>query len=114
MVNLQVCIHCEDEFDANIPHHKTRGLINECRSCVKRDVVRHLGRVDNSCKAGAGVEIFRGRHAVSIAQSVIRAECGRGFNANLTLGSPASPFIDGSKEGDDFCTSTAIHGKGAN
>jgi hypothetical protein len=112
MENWVVCKHCEEEFDANIPHHRAKGLINECRSCARHEVVRHVGRADAACKAGAGIEIFRGRTAVAIARAVIRAECGRGFNANLTLGSPTSAFINGDKEDKDFDADTALYGKG--
>lgn len=41
---MQVCIHCEDEFDPNSPlKRKVGGRINECPDCSQENVIKYAG-----------------------------------------------------------------------
>lgn len=41
---MQVCIHCEDEFDLHSPaKRQAGGRINECPSCSQENVIKYAG-----------------------------------------------------------------------
>ena len=87
---IRECIKCNEEFDDRHPNNK-KGFINTCGDCAGKDVERYVGLMDAGSKSGSHINIFR--KDIKYASRIIRAQCGAGFNANLSLGS--TTFVPG-------------------
>ena len=87
---LRICRDCKEDFDSSKSYH-SKGYIDQCGDYAS-DVQHYIGRVDNACKSGAGLNIFRSHSAIAVASAVCASECRAGFNANLPVGSTTSTF----------------------
>ena len=87
---LKVCRDCNEEFDSSLAVNAA-GYINQCGDCAN-DVQKYIGRVDNACKSGAGLNVFRSESAINTARAVCVSETRAGFNANISIGSTTSTW----------------------
>lgn len=97
MSRVFVCRDCGRDFNPDGYNNKP-GFINQCGDCAN-DVPKYVGRMGGD-KSNNEITVFRSN--LTNIKAVLKREASAGFNANLSIGSPASPYHSDKEDRDDL------------